>query len=151
MSPEQARGSGVDKRCDIWSFGVVLFEMLAGKKLFAGETISDTLAAVLRADIDWNVLPGDTPASIRTLLRRCLTKERKERLQAIGEARIAIDGVSCRSSGRSCIRKPYPMRRCRRIATGFAGASRLSCLVAALAAGRPLFPPGFRRGAGDAP
>ena len=90
MSPEQARGSGVDKRCDIWSFGVVLFEMLAGKKLFAGETISDTLAAVLRADVDWSVLPGDTPSSIRTLLRRCLTKDRKERMRDIGDARITI-------------------------------------------------------------
>jgi serine/threonine protein kinase len=90
MSPEQARGSPLDKRCDIWSFGVVLFEMLSGKKLFAGKTIADTLAAVLRAETDWNILPGDTPASIRTLLRRCLTKEPKQRLQAIGEARIAI-------------------------------------------------------------
>ncbi len=101
MSPEQARGSGVDKRCDIWSFGVVLFEMLAGKKLFAGETISDTLAAVLRADVDWNVLPGDTPASIRTLLRRCLTKDRKQRLRDIGEARIAIEEYLANPAGAS--------------------------------------------------
>jgi eukaryotic-like serine/threonine-protein kinase len=91
MSPEQARGYGVDRRCDIWSFGVVLFEMLAGKRLFAGETISDTLAAVLRADIDWSLLAKDIPASIRTLLRRCLNRDRKQRLQAIGEARIAIE------------------------------------------------------------
>jgi eukaryotic-like serine/threonine-protein kinase len=90
MAPEQARGSAVDKRCDIWSFGVVLFEMLTGRQLFAGETVADTLAAVLRADIDWNLLSANTPASIRTLLRRCLTKDRKQRLQAIGEARIAI-------------------------------------------------------------
>jgi serine/threonine-protein kinase len=90
MAPEQARGSTVDKRCDIWSFGVVLFEMLAGKPLFAGETVSDTLAAVLRSDIDWNLLPANTPADIRTLLRRCLNKDRKERLRDIGEARIAI-------------------------------------------------------------
>ena len=92
MAPEQARGTGVDRRCDIWSFGVVLFEMLAGKRLFDGETISDTLAAVLRADIDWNLLPKDTPANIAALLRRCLTRDRKQRLQAIGEARIAIAG-----------------------------------------------------------
>jgi eukaryotic-like serine/threonine-protein kinase len=91
MSPEQARGAAVDKRCDIWSFGVVLFEMLTGKQLFAGETVSDTIAAVLRADIDWNLLPANTPPSIRTLLRRCLTKDRKQRLQAIGEARIIIE------------------------------------------------------------
>jgi eukaryotic-like serine/threonine-protein kinase len=91
MAPEQARGASVNKRCDIWSFGVVLFEMLIGKQLFTGETVSDTLAAVLRADIDWNLLPANTPASIRTLLRRCLTKDRKQRLQAIGDARIVIE------------------------------------------------------------
>jgi serine/threonine protein kinase/Tol biopolymer transport system component len=90
MAPEQARGGAVDKRCDIWSFGMVLFEMLAGKRAFAGETISDTLAAVLRGEIDWSLLPRDTPSSIRTLLRRCLTKDRKQRLRDIGEARIAI-------------------------------------------------------------
>jgi len=91
MSPEQARGSAVDKRCDIWAFGVVLFEMLTGKQLFAGETVSDTLAAVLRADIDWTLLPSSTPVSIRSLLCRCLTKDRRKRLQAIGEARIMIE------------------------------------------------------------
>jgi eukaryotic-like serine/threonine-protein kinase len=91
MSPEQARGAAVDKRCDIWSFGVVLFEMLTGKQLFTGETVSDTLAAVLHADSDWNLLPANTPPSIRTLLRRCLNKDRKQRLQAIGEARIIIE------------------------------------------------------------
>ncbi|MEK7751052.1 MAG: protein kinase, partial [Acidobacteriota bacterium] len=101
MAPEQARGSGVDKRCDIWSFGVVLFEMLTGKKLFASQTVSDTLAAVLRADVDWNVLPGDTPASIRILLRRCLIKERKQRLQAIGDARIAIEEYLADPAGAS--------------------------------------------------
>jgi eukaryotic-like serine/threonine-protein kinase len=101
MAPEQARGSGVDKRCDIWSFGVVLFEMLTGKQLFAGETISDTLAAVLRADIDWNLLPANTPANIRTLLRRCLTKDRKQRLRDIGDARIVIEECISNPSGAS--------------------------------------------------
>jgi len=101
MSPEQARGSTVDKRCDIWSFGVVLFEMLTGKQLFAGETVSDTLAAVLRSDVDWNLLPAHTPASIRTLLRRCLTKDRKQRLQAVGEARIMIEEYISNTSGAS--------------------------------------------------
>jgi eukaryotic-like serine/threonine-protein kinase len=91
MAPEQARGSGADKRCDIWSFGVVLYEMLTGKQLFAGQTVSDTIAAVLRADVDWNLLPANTPASIRTLLRRCLNKDRKQRLRDIGDARIAIE------------------------------------------------------------
>ena len=91
MSPEQARGQPVDKRADISSFGVVLFEMLTGKQTFQGETISDTLAAVLRADVDWEALPTGTPATIRKLLQRCLGKDRKRRLQAIGEARIALE------------------------------------------------------------
>ena len=71
MSPEQARGTAIDKRADIWSFGVVLFEMLTGRVTFAGETISDTLASVLKTDPGWSALPADTPASIRKLLRRC--------------------------------------------------------------------------------
>jgi serine/threonine protein kinase len=99
MAPEQARGSVVDKRCDIWSFGVVLFEMLTGRQLFAGETVSDTLAAVLRADVNWNLIPANTPASICALLRRCVTKDRKQRLQAIGEARIIIEEYIANPSG----------------------------------------------------
>ena len=91
MSPEQARGHKADRRSDIWSFGVVLFEMLAGKRLFAGDIPSDVLARVLTAEPDWDALPGDVPPSIGKLLRRCLTRERKSRLQAIGEARIAIE------------------------------------------------------------
>ena len=91
MSPEQARGKPVDKRADNWAFGCVLYEMLAGKKLFTGETISDILAAVLKSDADWEALPASTPTSIRLLLRRCLDRDRKRRLQAMGEARIAIE------------------------------------------------------------
>jgi serine/threonine protein kinase/Tol biopolymer transport system component len=91
MSPEQARGATVDRRSDIWSFGVVLFEMLAGKHAFSGESVSDILAAILRGEPDWAALPPDTPPRIRKLLRRCLERDRKQRLQAIGEARITID------------------------------------------------------------
>jgi serine/threonine-protein kinase len=91
MSPEQARGSAVDKRADIWAFGCVLFEMLAGKAAFEGESTSDVLAAVLRAEPDWGALPAATPARIRKLLRRCVERDRKQRLRDIGEARIAID------------------------------------------------------------
>ncbi|MBK5292558.1 MAG: serine/threonine-protein kinase, partial [Acidobacteriia bacterium] len=93
MAPEQARGQHVDKRIDIWSFGVVLYEMLSGKRLFAGETISDTLASVLKGDIDWSVLPPGTPASVRNLLRRCLERDRKKRLRDIGDAWAGIEEV----------------------------------------------------------
>jgi eukaryotic-like serine/threonine-protein kinase len=91
MSPEQASGYAADRRADIWSFGAVLYEMLTGRRAFPGESASDTLATVLKLDPDWAALPAGTPASIRTLVRRCLTKDRKQRLQAIGEARIALE------------------------------------------------------------
>jgi serine/threonine protein kinase len=89
MSPEQARGKAVDKRADIWSFGVVLYEMLTGRRLFEGETVSDVLAGVLRTDPDWSALPPQTPESARGLLRRCLERDPLERLRDIGEARLA--------------------------------------------------------------
>ncbi len=91
MSPEQAKGKPVDRRADIWAFGCVLFEMLAGKAAFDGETITDTLAAVVRAEPEWSQLPEKTPSSIRELLQRCLVKDPKQRLQAIGEARIVLE------------------------------------------------------------
>ena len=129
MSPEQARGLGVDKRCDIWSFGVVLFEMLAGKKLFAGETISDTLAAVLRADVDWSVLPQDTPASIRTLLRRCLTKDRKAAAARHRRRPHRHRGVFCRSRGRIGPGECSRFRISQEPSSASPGASRLFCLL----------------------
>ena len=91
MSPEQARGRSVDRRADIWAFGAVVFEMLTGTRPFEGDTISDTLAAVLKMDPSWNALPADVPQTIRRLLRRCLEKDPKRRLQAIGEARVQIE------------------------------------------------------------
>src|SRR5579872_952610 len=91
MSPEQARGKTVDKRADIWAFGVVLFEMLTGKSMFEGETVSDALAAVLRADIDFSQLPASTPPKVRRLLQRCLERDLKRRLRDIGDAWIEID------------------------------------------------------------
>jgi Tol biopolymer transport system component len=98
MSPEQARGKAVDKRADIWAFGVVLFEMLAGRKLFAGETVSDTIAAVLTREVNFDTLPRSVPASLRRLLARCLERDPKARLRDIGEARIALEGPVAGSS-----------------------------------------------------
>src|SRR5438876_1223862 len=90
MSPEQARGKNVDRRADIWACGCVLYELLAGQRAFEGETVSDTLAAVLTKEPNYTALPTSTPPSIRRLVARCLNKDPKQRLQAIGEARIAI-------------------------------------------------------------
>ena len=94
MSPEQARGAVVDKRADIWAFGCLLYEMLSGKRAFNGESVTDLLAAVVRAEPDWNALPKDAPASIRRLLQRCLEKDRKRRLPDIGVARLEIDDAA---------------------------------------------------------
>jgi eukaryotic-like serine/threonine-protein kinase len=91
MSPEQAKGQKVDRRCDIWAFGCVLYEMLSGRKAFEGETISDILAAVLMKEPDWTAIPETTPSAIQKLIHRCLQKDQRQRLQAIGDARIVIE------------------------------------------------------------
>jgi len=91
MSPEQARGKTVDKRADIWSFGVVFNEMLTGRSTFPGETVSETLASILKTDPDWSALPADTPVSVRRLLRRCLERDPNKRLRDIGDAWIEMD------------------------------------------------------------
>ena len=115
MSPEQARGSVADHRADILSFGVVLYEILVGKSLFDGTTVSDTLASVLRTDPDWHALSPDIPASIRRLLRRCLSKDRKERLQHIGDARVeiaeALSPQSYETSESVALRQPAAWRQ----------------------------------------
>jgi Tol biopolymer transport system component len=93
MAPEQARGREVDKRADIWAFGVVLFEMVTGRRLFTGETLSDVLASVLTRDPDWTRLPPELPRSVRDLLRRCLQRSPRLRLHDIADARIVLDEV----------------------------------------------------------
>jgi Tol biopolymer transport system component len=93
MAPEQARGHVADKRADIWAFGVLVMEMLTGRGLFEGETISDTLASVLKTDPEWSALPAETPSRLRTMLRRCLERNPKQRLRDIGEARIALEEI----------------------------------------------------------
>jgi serine/threonine-protein kinase len=94
MPPEQAKGKPVDKRADLWSFGCVLYEMLAGRGPFVGETISDVLAKIIERDADWNALPAKTPRSIRTLLRRCLEKDPRQRLDSAAVARLEIEEAS---------------------------------------------------------
>jgi len=91
MAPEQARGNAVDKRADIWAFGVVLFEMLTGRPLFVGESMADTLAKVLHCDVGYEALPSATPPAIRRLLRRCLERPLNRRLCDIGDARLVLD------------------------------------------------------------
>jgi len=98
MSPEQARGRPVDKRTDIWAFGCVLYEMLAGRPAFARETLTDTLAAVVEGDPDWSVVPVTVSASVIRLMRRCLDKDQKQRLRDIGDARIEIEQARTASS-----------------------------------------------------
>jgi len=93
MSPEQARGGQVDRRSDIWAFGVVLYEMLTGRRLFDEATVSDTLAGVLKSDLRLDALPREAPSSVKRLIERCLTRDLRRRLRDIGEARIAIEST----------------------------------------------------------
>ena len=93
MAPEQARGRRVDRRADIWAFGCVLFEMLTGRRPFGGDDVSEMLASVLKDAPAWNQLPTDTPEGWRRLLRRCLEKDPKRRLSAIGDARWDLEPV----------------------------------------------------------
>src|SRR5262245_13571810 len=91
MAPEQAKGRIVDRRADIWAFGCVLYEMLTGRRPFGGDDVSDTLASVLKESPDWDALPRDLPASWQRVLRRCLEKDPKHRLSAIGDARLDLE------------------------------------------------------------
>ena len=91
MSPEQAKGRPVDRRSDLWAFGAVLLEMLTGRLAFKGDDVSDTIAFVLTREPDWTALPAETPPVIRRLLRRCLEKDRKRRLDSAADARLEIE------------------------------------------------------------
>jgi serine/threonine protein kinase len=90
MSPEQARGKPVDRRADIWAFGCVLYEMLAGHRAFDGETVTDVLGAIVHKEPDLARLPANVPQPLRTLLQQCLQKDASRRLQSIGDARVAL-------------------------------------------------------------
>jgi serine/threonine-protein kinase len=93
MSPEQARGKAVDRRTDIWAFGCVLYEMLVGKRAFGTETVSETLAEVMKTEPRWSALPGETPAVLRNVVRRCLEKDPRQRMRDIGDVRLALEGA----------------------------------------------------------
>ncbi len=97
MSPEQARGMEVDRRTDIWAFGVILFEMLTGERLFHGETASDILAGILKVEPDWKILPKGLPLQVERVLRRCLLKDPRQRLRDIGEARVRLEDPEAES------------------------------------------------------
>jgi Tol biopolymer transport system component len=103
MSPEQARGQAVDKRTDIWAFGCVLFEMLTGHAAFPGATVTDTLAAIVDRDPEWARLPAALHPNVRTMLRRCLEKDRKQRLPDIGAARLEIEDAQSQLAGNAVV------------------------------------------------
>jgi eukaryotic-like serine/threonine-protein kinase len=109
MSPEQARGKAADTRADIWAFGVVFFEMLAGRRPFEDDEISDIIANILKSEPAWQVLPSDMPAAIHRLLRRCLQKDRQQRLQHIGDARLDIEEAQ-QATGSDAPRRVLPHR-----------------------------------------
>ena len=137
MSPEQARGSAVDERADVWALGVVLWEMLTGRRLFEGETVSDTLAAVLRAEIDLAALPADTPAELRSLLRRCLERNPRNRLHHVADARLVLDDLLAGRGDSGTLAGSIETgaagaRQRRRSAAGWAAAGAAVALVAAL-------------------
>src|SRR5690349_10033630 len=126
MSPEQARGRPVDKRTDIWAFGCVLYELLTRRRAFAGETTSDSMAAVLSREPDWEALPPTTPPSVYALLRRCLQKDPQRRLRDIGDARIELE--ESQSSRNAPATTPAPPKRLGLLA-GAAAAFVLGALV----------------------
>ena len=108
MAPEQARGKTVDRRADIWSFGVVVFEMLTGRRAFGGDDVSHTLALVMTKEPEWAAFPSSTPPALQGLLRRCLDKDPKRRLQAIGDARLVIEDLISGASSDDATGTPNP-------------------------------------------
>jgi serine/threonine-protein kinase len=122
MAPEQARGKSVDRRADIWAFGAVLYEMLTGRRPFGGETMTDALSAIVSREPDWTALPSDANRVVGPLLRRCLEKDLRKRLQSIGEARIALESPPSPAAA------PVAVRR--GITIGVAASMALTALAA---------------------
>jgi len=134
MSPEQAKGKPVDRRADIWAFGCVLYEMLTGKIAFGGETITDVLAAVVMKEPEWSALPATVPGRIRELLARCMTKDLRQRLQSIGEARITIDRSSSGAAEAGAAMASVAPQRSRREIFAWSLAAVLALIAAGLGA-----------------
>ena len=134
MSPEQARGDQVDRRADIWAFGVVLYEMLCGRPLFEGRNTSETLEEVLGGRIDWSRLPAAVPPEVRKLIERSLDRDHRHRLRDIGEARIVLEAPP--STQNEQIHRPRPVRV---IAAAFVGALLVVCAGALISLKRPTY------------
>jgi serine/threonine protein kinase len=138
MSPEQAKGKIVDRRADIWAFGVVLCEMLTGRRMYDGETAAETLARIIEREPDLNSLPPSTPAPVRQIVERCLTKDPRARLQAIGEARILLDRAI---AAPHAVEPRAPLAEPRRTRTALAAGSVAGVLAVALVAAVVLWAP----------
>jgi eukaryotic-like serine/threonine-protein kinase len=148
MAPEQARGRPADRRADIWAFGLIVFEMLTGRRAFEGDDISITLAAVLKDEVDWNALPADTPPYLSRLLRRCLQKDPRRRLPHIGLARIEIEEALSDPQAAmplenrvAVVREPWPFwKRAIPIAAAAIAAAALTAVIVPKL--KPTPPPG---------
>ncbi len=143
MSPEQARGKALDKRTDVWSFGCIVFEMLAGRAAFSGETTSDLIAAILKNEPDWKALPPTAPAAVLRLLRRCLEKDPARRLRDLADARLEIEEALAQpaATGPVALQAPsvMPAARPRRVWWG------LTMVLVALAAATGIWVESLRR------
>jgi dipeptidyl aminopeptidase/acylaminoacyl peptidase len=147
MSPEQAAGKPVDKRSDLWAFGVLLIEMLTGRQVFAGETVSHVLASVLKDEPDWATLPPNTPAPIRRLLRRCLVKDRRRRFADAADATLEIDDALTTPVAESQVRAARASRPTVPTVLWALAAGALAAAAAALATSalmRPVPPPALQ-------
>jgi serine/threonine-protein kinase len=130
MSPEQARGKPVDRRADIWAFGCVLYETLAGRRAFPGQTVSDFIASVLTREPDWDALPPATPRNLQALLRHCLHKDLQRRLRDIGDARIEVEEALAAPAAPALVEAAAPAARLRWAAAGMAAGLLAAALVA---------------------
>ncbi|MGQ0735712.1 MAG: protein kinase domain-containing protein [Acidobacteriota bacterium] len=130
MSPEQARGRTVDSRSDLWALGCLLFEMLTATRAFDGETITDVLSAVVSKEPDWSLLPPDTPLPVRRLLRRCVKKDVRQRLQSAGDARVELEDALAEPGLHEAVHTIAPATRSWMRAAGLVGAGALMATVA---------------------